>query len=89
MPSPRYLPADGDIRSTSLEIDRAARAGIAVPWRSRNMNAVLSRAAEDPFALEQTQAYLRWRERKLAAYPRSADALIVEVAGFEVEVPIK
>jgi alpha-ketoglutarate-dependent taurine dioxygenase len=42
------------------------------------MNAVLTRA-EDPFALEQTQAYLRWRERKLAAYPRRAEELVVEV----------
>jgi alpha-ketoglutarate-dependent taurine dioxygenase len=43
------------------------------------MSAVLTQAAEDPFALEQTQAYRRWRERKLAAYPRRAEDLIVEV----------
>jgi alpha-ketoglutarate-dependent taurine dioxygenase len=43
------------------------------------MSAVLTQAAEDPFALEQTQAYRRWRERKLAAYPRCAEDLIVEV----------
>jgi len=43
------------------------------------MNAVLTHAAEIPFALEQTDAYLRWRERKLAAYPRRAEDLVVEV----------
>ncbi|MGZ8203865.1 MAG: TauD/TfdA family dioxygenase [Burkholderiales bacterium] len=32
-----------------------------------------------PFAPDATQAYLRWRERKLARYPRSAEDLIVEV----------
>ncbi|MBI3042763.1 MAG: TauD/TfdA family dioxygenase [Betaproteobacteria bacterium] len=34
---------------------------------------------ESPFALERAQAYLRWRERKLARYPRRAEDLIVEV----------
>jgi alpha-ketoglutarate-dependent taurine dioxygenase len=43
------------------------------------MNAVLARPVENPFALEQTEAYLRWRERKLARYPRRAEELIVEV----------
>lgn len=43
------------------------------------MNAVLTDAAGNPFALEQTEAYRRWRERKLAAYPRRAEDLIVEV----------
>lgn len=43
------------------------------------MNAVLPRAAQNPFALEQNDAYLRWRERKLAAYPRRAEDLLVEV----------
>jgi len=43
------------------------------------MNAVLTHAAENPFALEQTEAYLRWRERKLAAFPRRAEDLVVEV----------
>ena len=43
------------------------------------MNAVLTHAAENPFALERTEAYRRWRERKLAAYPRRAEELIVEV----------
>jgi alpha-ketoglutarate-dependent taurine dioxygenase len=43
------------------------------------MSAVLTQAAEGPFALEQTQAYRRWRERKLAACPRRAEDLIVEV----------
>jgi len=36
-------------------------------------------AAEDPFALDQPQAYARWRERKLAAYPRRGADLVVEV----------
>ncbi len=36
-------------------------------------------AVADPFAPDQTQAYLRWRERKLAHYPRRVEDLIVEV----------
>jgi alpha-ketoglutarate-dependent taurine dioxygenase len=32
-----------------------------------------------PFAPDATQAYLRWRERKLAGYPRRAEDLVVEV----------
>ena len=43
------------------------------------MSAVLSRPAEDPFSLERTDAYRRWRERKLAAYPKRAEDLFVEV----------
>ena len=43
------------------------------------MNAVLRRPDENPFALEATDAYLRWRERKLAAYPRRVEDLVVEV----------
>ncbi len=43
------------------------------------MNAVLQTAIEHPFALERPQDYLRWRERKLARYPRRAEDLIVEV----------
>lgn len=43
------------------------------------MNAVLPRPAESPFRLEQGDAYRRWRERKLSAYPRRAEDLIVEV----------
>ena len=43
------------------------------------MNAVENRAVEHPYALDQTQAYLRWRERKLARYPRRAEDLVVEV----------
>jgi alpha-ketoglutarate-dependent taurine dioxygenase len=42
------------------------------------MNAVLAQF-ESPFALGQTEAYRRWRERKLAAYPRRAEDLVVEV----------
>lgn len=36
-------------------------------------------ASLPPFAPESAQAYLRWREEKLAHYPRRADDLIVEV----------
>jgi alpha-ketoglutarate-dependent taurine dioxygenase len=43
------------------------------------LNAALLDAAEDPFALDRAEAYLRWRERKLARYPRRAEDLIVEV----------
>ena len=43
------------------------------------MNSTLPHAVEHPFALDQSQAYLRWRERKLARYPRRAEDLIVEV----------
>ncbi len=43
------------------------------------MSAVLSPTAEDPFSPEQPEAYRRWRERKLAAYPRCAQDLVVEV----------
>lgn len=43
------------------------------------MNAVLSYAVEHPFALASSQAYLSWRERKLARYPRRVEDLVVEV----------
>ena len=43
------------------------------------MNAALPYAVEHPFALASSQAYLRWRERKLARYPRRIEDLIVEV----------
>jgi alpha-ketoglutarate-dependent taurine dioxygenase len=43
------------------------------------LNAVERRAVEQPFALDQPQAYLRWREHKLARYPRRVEDLIVEV----------
>jgi len=43
------------------------------------LNAVERRAVEQPFALDQPQAYLRWRERKLARYPHWVEDLIVEV----------
>src|SRR5512134_1937089 len=39
----------------------------------------LSNALASPFAPDASQAYLRWRERKLARYPRSPADLIVEV----------
>ena len=41
--------------------------------------AALPNTVETPFAPERSQAYLRWRERKLARYPRRAGDLIVEV----------
>jgi len=34
---------------------------------------------ESPYDLARAQAYRRWRERKLAAYPRRAEDLVVEV----------
>jgi alpha-ketoglutarate-dependent taurine dioxygenase len=43
------------------------------------VNAAESRAVEHPYALDQPQAYLRWREQKLARYPRRAEDLIVQV----------
>ncbi|MGE0875337.1 MAG: TauD/TfdA family dioxygenase [Burkholderiales bacterium] len=43
------------------------------------MNAVLQHVIEDPFALDQPQAYRRWRDEKLARYPRRAEDLIVQV----------
>ena len=43
------------------------------------MNDALPSPADDPFAPDRPQAYLRWRERKLAGYPRRAEDLIVEV----------
>jgi len=43
------------------------------------LNTALHTAIEPPFALARPQAYLRWRERKLARYPRRAEDLIVEV----------
>jgi len=45
----------------------------------RALNAVLPNTAEQPFAPDRPQAYLRWRERKLARYPRRVEELIVEV----------
>jgi len=41
------------------------------------VNAVLQN--DSPFSLDRPQDYLRWREQKLARYPRRADALVVEV----------
>lgn len=43
------------------------------------MNAALQPLADDPFALDQPAAYRRWREAKLAAHPRRAQDLVVEV----------
>ena len=43
------------------------------------MNTALQIAVEHPFALDQSQAYLRWRERKLARYPRRIEDLVVAV----------
>jgi alpha-ketoglutarate-dependent taurine dioxygenase len=43
------------------------------------LNAVLPSVVEHPFAPDRSQAYLRWREHKLARYPRRVEDLIVEV----------
>jgi len=48
------------------------------------LNAVERHAVEhgtvdNPFSLDLPQAYLRWRERKLARYPRRAEDLVVDV----------
>ncbi|MDA1118183.1 MAG: TauD/TfdA family dioxygenase [Proteobacteria bacterium] len=43
------------------------------------MNAALQDALEHPFAPARSSAYQRWRERKLARYPRRAEDLVVEV----------
>ena len=43
------------------------------------MSAALPVICEQTFAPERTPAYARWRERKLAGYPRRAEDLIVEV----------
>lgn len=45
----------------------------------RHLNAPLPRAIEHPFSLDSAQAYLRWRDRKLARHPRRAADLVVEV----------
>jgi len=43
------------------------------------LDTALQNAVEHPFALDRSPAYLRWRERKLARYPRRIEDLIVEV----------
>jgi alpha-ketoglutarate-dependent taurine dioxygenase len=43
------------------------------------LNAALPAVFEQPCAPDRTQAYPRWREHKLARYPRCAEDLIVEV----------
>jgi hypothetical protein len=43
------------------------------------VNSSLPHLVQHPFALDQSQAYLRWREQKLAHYPRCVEDLIVEV----------
>jgi len=45
----------------------------------RALNTVLTDPLDHPFALDRTQPYLRWRERKLARFPRRIEDLIVEV----------
>ncbi len=45
----------------------------------RRLNSSLATTVADPFARDQPQAYLRWRERKLARYPRRVEDLVVEV----------
>lgn len=43
------------------------------------LTSALQDLVEQPFALDQPHAYLRWRENKLARYPRRTEDLIVEV----------
>ncbi|MEO8133696.1 MAG: TauD/TfdA family dioxygenase [Betaproteobacteria bacterium] len=43
------------------------------------MNAIQPITDESPFALNCSTAYARWRERKLACYPRCVEDLVVEV----------
>lgn len=43
------------------------------------MNAAIPIASEPPFALDQAPAYSRWREHKLAGYPRRIEDIVVEV----------
>jgi hypothetical protein len=43
------------------------------------LSAVLTNVADNPFAADQPQAYLRWRARKLERAPRRVEDLIVEV----------
>jgi alpha-ketoglutarate-dependent taurine dioxygenase len=43
------------------------------------LNATLTPALEQPFAPERPHAYQRWRERKLARYPKRVEDLVVEV----------
>lgn len=66
------FPAPRGCGTFSLEPD-------ANPMRPCALNALLQDTDADPFALDRPQAYLRWRERKLALYPRRAEDLIVEV----------
>ena len=42
-------------------------------------DAARSAAVRGPFALDDEPAYRRWREQKLARYPRRVEDLIVEV----------
>lgn len=43
------------------------------------VTALPARPADSPFDPENRDAYLRWRERKLRGYPRSAGDLVVEI----------
>jgi hypothetical protein len=43
------------------------------------LNSPVAATVADPFAVDQPQAYLRWREHKLAHYPRRVEDLVVEV----------
>ena len=46
---------------------------------ARPLNAPLPRNPGRPYTLDHTHDYLRWRDAKLARYPRSAEDLLVEV----------
>lgn len=52
---------------------------MSTPAYAPSLNAALPYASQQPFALDDQQAYLRWRDRKLARYPRRIEDLIVEV----------
>lgn len=63
-------PLYGPMRSLHVRsAPHAPQAGLAVPFCSPTMSAVLTRS----------DSYHRWRERKLAVYPRRAEDLVVEV----------
>jgi hypothetical protein len=74
--------ASGNGLRVPLDIGRSTRQRVtrgADAVRSATVNSALQHALEDRFAPDRPQEYLRWRERKLAAYPRRAEDLIVEV----------
>jgi alpha-ketoglutarate-dependent taurine dioxygenase len=69
----------GDIRVANDPKSGKCGTLSSLDFRPHALNAVLQTAIEHPFALDRREAYLRWRERKLARYPRRAEDLVVEV----------